>query len=217
MDAELHEWQKSTRLEFYELNYYTTRQLLMLRKEFEAIKNSEVPSVSPSSLALLQSISSKITSEMVCDVVKCTSQCIPEANPIAGAGERSQELPMTSSPASRGLSMSNEIMASADLQSSARSSAAPIISDKPALTEDKKAIMDYIITRIQCSRTLVLKAFEECRGKAVDMDDYQQWCVEHLDEGDTDDKVIAPSSESESESDQEFTSPHGIYHSSSNS
>ena len=227
MEAELCQWKekvKSTRLKFYELNYYTTLQLLMLRKQFGTVKNLEKPDVTPDSLALLQSISSQVTSEMVCDVVKCSPQSIPEASLNVSASEDS----VMTSQASPGLSMSDEIMASADIQTSARSSGAHVISDKPALTEDdlsedEKAIMAYIITRINCPRLLILKAFEECRGKAVDRYDYQQWCVEHLEEyefseeGDSDDEVFddeAPSSsESESESqsdDQEFTSPHGI-------
>ena len=229
MESELNEWRdkvKSTRLEFYELNYYTTLQLLMLRKQFGAVKNLEKPDITPDNLALLQSISSQVTSEMVCDVVKCSPQSIQEASLNVSAPEDSQEHLMTSH-TSPGLSMSDEIMVSADLQASARSSGAPIVSEKPALTEDdlsedEKAIMANIITRINCPRLLVLKAFEECRGKEMDRYDYQQWCVDHLEEyefseeGDSDDEVFddeASSSESESESEsdnQESTSPHGI-------
>ena len=227
MEAELHEWQynvKTTRLEFYELNYYTTRQLLMLRKEFGAVKNLEVPAVSPNSLALLQSISSKVTSEMVCDVVKCTPQSIPEGIPNAGTAEHSQEPPMTSSPASPGLSMNDEIMASADHHVSARaSSEAPVVHERPTLTvddltEDEKKILAYVVSRLECSDTLVLKAFEECRGKEMDKYDYQNWCVEYSEKysfSDGDDEISDDEeplfTESESESDdQEFTSVHGM-------
>ena len=227
MEAELHEWRekvKTTRLKFYELNYYTTLQLLILRKEFGGVKNLEKPDVSPDSLALLQSISSQVSSEMVCDVVKCTPQYAHEASPNAGIAEHSQEPPVTSSQTSTGLSISDEIMAFADLQASARSSGAHdiVISDKPTLTEydlseDEKAIMANIIMKIQCPKLLVLKAFEECRGKEMDKYDYLQWCVDHLEEykfseeGDSDDEASTSESESESESDdQEFTSPHGI-------
>ena len=226
MEIELHEWRdqvKRTRLKFYELNYYTTLQLLMLRKQFGAVKNLEKPDITPNSLALLQSISSQVTSEMVCDVVKCSPQSIPEASLNVSASEDS----VMTSQASLGLSMSDEIVVSADVQASAKSSGAPIVSEKPALTEDdlsedEMAIMANIITRIQCPRLLVLKAFEECRGKEMDRYDYRQWCVDHLEEyefseeGDSDDEVFddeASSLESESESesdDQEFTSTHGI-------
>ena len=229
MEIELHEWRdkvKHTRLKFYELNYYTTRQLLVLRKEFGAVKNLENPDISPNSLTLLQSISSQVSSEMVCDVVNCTPQCIPEVSPNTGIAEHSQEPPVTSQ-ASPGLLMSDEIMASADYPSG-RGSETVIISEKPTLTEDdlskdKKEIMMYVIRSIACPRLLVLKAFEECRGKEMDKYDYRKWCLDHLekyefsDEGDSEDEAsdeeVLSSSESESESeDQQFSSIHGMRH-----
>ena len=74
METELSDWKekvKQTRDRFYELNYYTTFQLLTLRRELGALKNSQETSVIfPNVLALLQSISLDITSEVVCDAVK---------------------------------------------------------------------------------------------------------------------------------------------------
>ncbi len=74
MEDELSEWKKMVkerRHDFYELNYFSTLQLLTLRKELGTIKNSERirAVVPPNVIALLQSISSQITSDLVCDVV----------------------------------------------------------------------------------------------------------------------------------------------------
>ena len=216
METELYEWRdkvKHTRFKFYELNYYTTRQLLVLRKEFGAIKNLERPDASPNSLALLQSISSQVSSDMVCEVVKCTPQCVSEASSNAGIVGYSQESLETN----QDLSMSDVSMISVDCQVSGRGSQTPIISEKPTLTEDdlsedEKVIMMYVIPRIACPKLLVLKAFEECRGKEMDKYDYQKWCLDHLekyefsDKGDSEDEasdeVLSSSSSSESESEK---------------
>ena len=74
MENELREWNKTVfeaRNKFYELNYFTTIQLLLLRQELGAMNaafgNANVPS---NILALLRSISFDVTSENVCRVVK---------------------------------------------------------------------------------------------------------------------------------------------------
>lgn len=76
MEGELEEWIKEVaraRSTFYELNYYTTQQLLVLRGELVKVKMSDI--VTPSYhmtqvIALLQSISSKVTVSNLQRVVK---------------------------------------------------------------------------------------------------------------------------------------------------
>ena len=77
MEDELELWNKEvtkTRNEFCELNYYTTRQLLVLRSELAKMKKSG-PAIPQSQQAqvivLLQSISSKVTTKSVEDIVQC--------------------------------------------------------------------------------------------------------------------------------------------------
>ena len=56
---------ETCRQQFYNLNYYTTRQLLMLIKEFGIIRSGAAHSICPQVLVLLQSISTSVTSEIV--------------------------------------------------------------------------------------------------------------------------------------------------------
>ena len=73
MEEELRIWEdevQKARKEYYELNYYTTMQLLTLRKELGKLKTSGQPHVNPHVLTLLQSISTEISPPCVCKVVK---------------------------------------------------------------------------------------------------------------------------------------------------
>ena len=77
MEEELQTWEEEVRRarkEYYELNYYTTLQLLTLRQELGKLKISEQPrahtQINPQVLALLESISTEITSPRVWEVVK---------------------------------------------------------------------------------------------------------------------------------------------------
>ena len=77
MEDELQVWEdqvRQTREQYYELNYYTTLQLLTLRKELGRLKTSGQPrahtQINPHVLALLESISTEITSPDVWEAVK---------------------------------------------------------------------------------------------------------------------------------------------------
>ena len=69
MEKDLTEWKdevKKMRGQFYQLNYFTTQQLLQLRKELGKFKDPNKHSnVRPQVMALLQCISRDITSDMV--------------------------------------------------------------------------------------------------------------------------------------------------------
>ena len=121
METELSDWKekvKQIRDRFYELNYYTTFQLLTLRRELGALKNSKETSViSPNVLALLQSISLDVTSDVVCDAVK---QIITQE--IEQSSVNTQEpMDTTSSHASGTIPLTDEIMKSADIHASTSS------------------------------------------------------------------------------------------------
>lgn len=71
MVSDLEVWQKminEARQHFYCLNYYTTQQLLLLRKELHII--SDPSSIKPDVVTLLQSISKKVTAELVFTILK---------------------------------------------------------------------------------------------------------------------------------------------------
>ncbi len=183
MEDELSDWKKMVkekRRDFYELNYFSTLQLLTLRKELGTVKNSRAV-VPPNVITLLQSISSQITSDLVCDVVHGVA-----SKPIAEAKEdedvieddvhvlHQYAVPLNAVP------LKDEIMASADQQTSANRT---VSHDLPNITEDdlsldEKAIMDYIIQRLSCSKLLILKALETYRDKEEEWNKYdiQTWC-----------------------------------------
>ena len=78
MEEELEKWNedvKHARNEFYELNYYTTRQLLLLRSELGKLKSSSpVPYHEGQVNTLLHSISWKITPAVIKEAVKIETE-----------------------------------------------------------------------------------------------------------------------------------------------
>lgn len=179
MEEELQVWKEtvnSARRQFYELNYYTTIQLLTLRKELGAHKiPGRASGMSPYVLVLLQSISLQVTSDNVCEVVKQVT-----SEQTTGSS-KSEELPILQAAAINTVSqLQDEVMASADVQS-VDSTQSMIFRAMPTLTEtdltpQQKEILAFVVTRIECSKLLVLKAFEECRGKEMDRYDIVDWC-----------------------------------------
>ena len=220
METELSDWKdmvKQTRHNFYELNYYTTFQLLTLRRELGAFKNSKETSViSPNVLALLQSISLDVSSDVVCDAVKQIMTQEIEQSSV----DTQEPMDTTSSHASGTVPLTDEIMESADIHASTSSDVGRVYKDMPTLTKndlsiDEKAIMANVMTRLNCSTSLVLKAFEECRGKEMDKYDYINWCNENSEkyefeeEGDfMDEEESESEDESSSSSDSEPESFH---------
>lgn len=97
MEDELKMWNKEVSLaqkEFYELNYYTTPQLLVLRRELGRIRSLgkvSQPSQHAQAMALLQSISTEITPTAVQNIVlRITTQ-----SQIAKEDSSMQTLPIS--------------------------------------------------------------------------------------------------------------------------
>jgi len=156
MEEELQVWEdqvQQTREQYYELNYYTTLQLLTLRKELGRLKTSGQPrahtQINPHVLALLESISTEITSPDVWEVVKSVTAEQQEgggggASPFPAQYHPSTEkitanivgptFQMVESVQSSQPSIVKEILASADLQASSSTSTATL--QQPKLTQD---------------------------------------------------------------------------------
>ncbi len=211
MEDELSEWKKMVkekRQDFYELNYFSTLQLLTLRKELGTIKNSERSRavVSPNVIALLQSISTQITSDLVCDVVHGDALApiteVIEAEDVVQDDVLHQSL--------NAVPLMNEIIASADKQTSATNT---VSHDSPNLTEEdlsleERNIMDHIIQRLSYPKLLVLKALETYRGKGGEWDRYdiQTWCQNNASKFVFDDEEGDFADEEESESEVSYSS-----------
>ena len=192
MEEELQEWKitvKCRRDEFYELNYYTTLQLLTLRKELGGLKDVDqaTATVHRNVLALLHSISpvvnSSIVSNAVCTVLAAdASGAVAEPALAEGDPGEMDEVFTASSLVQEIQSSANELLQSTHVDAS---NSAPIAKPLPTLTEDiltveQKEIMANICNRLNCSKQLVLRCFEEC--SAEDNYDYQKWCNERLEE-----------------------------------
>ncbi len=182
MEDELSEWKKMVeekRRDFYQLNYFSTLQLLTLRKELGTIKNSERSRavVSPDVIALLQSISSQINSDLVCDVVHGVAS-VPITEVMEAEDVVEDDVPHQSFNADSSM---DEINASADKQTLAKSTVSTNLTEDD-LSFEEKAIMDHIIQRLSFPKPLILKALETYRGKGGEWDKYdiQSWCNDNF-------------------------------------
>ena len=209
MEEELREWKKTVfeaRNKFYELNYFTTIQLLVLRQELGAMNaafgNANVPS---NILALLRSISFNITSDNVCKVVK---DLVADPSLVIGSpnheescvdqNERTLKTPILVR------SVPEERIEKPKLQ-------------EDELTDEQKGIMTFVVQRLSCSKLLVLKAFEINQGKEMNKYEYKKWCIDHLtkyryeDEDEYLSEEDSVSQQSSEETDNDFSYFTGIF------
>lgn len=188
MEAELSKWKATinyARQEFYELNYYTTVQLLTLRRELSMEKSAF--DIAPNVVFLLQSISEEITSgdvrEVVKDVVTHTpcppdtslradvmEMAVPEADTTEKMLPTIKEMLPTPNPVRETL-----IVEVSPKESTPPADDMPELSDYE-LTDDERKILNYVTAALDCSKFLVLKAFEMFRGENKDRYDYLEWC-----------------------------------------
>ena len=193
MEEELGNWKKlvrNKREDFYELNYYTTVQLLTLRKELGRVMQSgKKDDVSPEVLSLLQSISNGITPRIVSNTV---CRVTTEGEGLHASSFEVNELPLDDTIADDDHTTMG--CDDSELDNSGERDNVPvnprtdipaaesdISTQVPSLTEDSlsvelRGIMEDICTRLACSKKLVLKCFEEL-GDKLDKYDYEQWCA----------------------------------------
>ena len=195
MEHELTSWEDEVtqkRGNFYELNYYTTLQLLTLRRELGVIKskpNTGPAAVTPNVLALLESISTQVTAPYVHAIVQNvisegirTATSAPSISTQSGASIVS---PSLSSPAVLGgasssgasaspcgkPSLAQELFSSAEVQTSGGAKDMKVDIELPKISEDElsleqKGMMQDLINQYEFPNQLVLKAFEECKENA---------------------------------------------------
>ena len=236
MEEELQMWEdevQQARKEYYELNYYTTMQLLTLRKELGKLKISGQPHVQtqikPQILALLESISTKISSPRVIEIVKTVlaeqqsrgtsgfttkHHTSVELLPASIAGPTSQVMPTSQvipSVQPNKPSVADDILASADVEATASSSRAKL--QQPKLTQDilsqkQKEIFDNLMN-CDYSKQLILIALEKF---GEDQHEAQNWIIENASqyslsdaesEGSDIDEEEEADSDSETESEQD--------------
>ena len=188
MEEDLEKWKESireTRGEYYELNYFTTLQLLTLRERLGIFKSSTADAVvTPDVLALLHSISSKVAPDVVANAVCRAVSIVPEIG-IDDESLAASEMSLTFSESA----LIDSVMPSETNQASPIVVSNPQDSMKPKLAEedlsdDQRDVMAHITSRLNCSKFLVLMAFEHFSQKEKeenDKFDYYRWCSENSD------------------------------------
>ena len=204
MEHELRNWEEEVvqkRGEFYQLNYFSTLQLLTLRRELGHIKSkphSGPHDVTPNVLALLESISTEVSAprvfgtvqSVIAETIRSTfsslsATTIPNqsgaTNVTPSLSSADVDRSSTSGTGTEVPSLSEEILMSADVQTSSGAKdmeiELPEISEDD-LTEEQKGIMQDLIKRFEFQSKLVLKAFEICKDQTKY--DIQNWCIENL-------------------------------------
>lgn len=207
MEDELKKWKelvKGIREQFYELNYFNTMQLLVLRRELGKLKRGS-HIVSPDVLALLVSISSQISPQGIFNVVHhVTENVLMGPSEVGDAGEMEVTCHTP-----------DELMPGAVVQLTTEPESLENENESGLTEEDlseaQKEMLTNISNRLNCSKKLVLMAFEECPGDENDQYDFRLWCIENMDrdilDGDTDneERDLDTDSEGESDSDESVT------------
>lgn len=209
MEHELTSWENEVtqkRGNFYELNYYTTLQLLTLRRELGLIKskpNTGPADVTTNVLALLESISTEVTASDVHDIVQnVITHGIrsAESAPLVSTRDAASVIsPSLSSPAVLGGASSNvagvsscgestlaqELFSAAEVQTSSGAEDMKVDVELPKISEDElsqeqRGMMQDLIKRYAFPTQLILKAFEECEAESTKYD-IEKWCNDNID------------------------------------
>lgn len=182
LEDELQIWKEKVELirtNYYEVNYFTTMQLIILRKDLGLLKSAhaKVSAVSQTVIALLQSVSNNIASETVLKVVREIesspqhSHSFASSVPVQENGLRDDE----------GCSIDrhgDDTSNSNPSKSSATSTQRQYVSAVSKLSNKQKEILVHVVERFGFPQQLVLLAFENCKGE-INKYDVQNWCIEN--------------------------------------
>ncbi len=178
MESKLDNWREcilSARREYYELNYYTTLQLLTIREKLGLFKScSKDTAVSSDVLALLQCIHPEVDQSIVKKAV-CMAISNSQLNDDS-SNNHNETGPSTVKehvdPSIQSHEHHSEVSTINVLQ--------PVKAIMSNLAEDKKAIVAHVTKRVGCSQKLVLMAFESLDNEYDQHHDYVQWCCNHM-------------------------------------
>ena len=181
METDLDKWKKEIqekRDEFYELNYYTTQQLLLLREELGKLKEPGEDQVKPRAMALLQSISREVSADAmkryVLQVVdKKEVDDITDITVTSDLESTLEHPPIMETMSSLPSPLVTDILRKRD-------SAPVALKQEADLSVDQKSILANIVANFGFHPQLILLALERC-GNPKDIDDVVLWCMDHVD------------------------------------
>ena len=213
MEGDLEEWKKQVsdqRDEYYELNYFSTQQLLSLREELGKFKSAckAEAEVSPKVMAMLQSISPEVTErnvkkqvlaidanikkhkrplEMVntkSELVQPFAQRQQSRTHVLNEADLAQPTPVAvdehPEPSSSKQTVVSEIFAAAAHASDSKAAPVPKISMEQ-LTVNQRSILINIEENCGVPKELILLAFERCERPDVE-NEIVDWCNGHQEE-----------------------------------
>ena len=189
LDTQLVEWKRSVdaaREKYYELNYFTTRQLLELRRELGHLLHptTVVSSVKPSVLMLLKSVSPEVSTSVVLESLQAT--------------DSAQEPVITAQDLTAKNTDSNSSIRSKTIACSTSTSQKPVSllpKSSPAkleFSEQQQEDFRCLTETLGYSKSHVLKAFEQCE-KDANLYDMEEWCENNVDCSLTDGGVTSES------------------------
>ena len=166
MNQELESWNynvKCMRNTYYELNYYTTSQLLILRQALVKLKRDEAVPLETEVLFLLQSIYPETKYELVTSAIKVAMKDTLKSKDV-NMSDIKDHMPNVKVP---------------QFVESPHKEAAkywwPSLA-KDDLSSEQKRTMAYVIDSINCDEKIVLKAFEDHKDEKLDKYDYEELC-----------------------------------------
>ena len=230
MEEDLTMWEnevKESRSHHYELNYYTTLQLLRLRKELGLVRQNPARLVDSQILALLESISPNMTSDSVQNII---SNLEKQFLDVRAAVTLDPEENIQDAPADGEVTDNlNNGPLKADLHTTVKMPSPSLSSvkrlttgNKPHLTENEltdsqKEIFADLVEYQEYPRLLVLKAFEQLPDNA-NLYDIQEWCDEYEDvynfeveEEDMKEESVASSDEFSSDSGSDYEEKANVF------
>ena len=193
LDARLVEWKKSVdtaREMYYELNYFTTLQLLELRRELGhlAQQTSSAPSIKPGVLMLLKSVSPNVSSAIVFESLQATHQRLEDETMDEDEDKKSVS-DSESGVVTESRAINTKILTNPVPPSKAPSSDdhEPLLSTLTYedLDERQQRVFTNLVNRLGYTEIHVLRAFQEVsktNGEEANLYDIEKWCVSHKDE-----------------------------------
>ena len=215
MERDLDNWLKQVkdqRDRIYELNYFTTPQILVLREELGSFKScykeKSMP-IKPSVMNLLHSVSGNVTTG-------CLKKCFD--NISAKQLPNSPGASAISSPAALVESDASFVSDTPTPQKHEKKPKVPIRKVSVHTSHSHPKLTESDLTSTQLihlynlkegagyNRSLILLAFEQCAATSSMLEDVSKWCLEHGSEFEfSDDESDDSNSDSESENDNNVT------------
>ncbi len=196
LDRQLIAWKQSVdnaRGKYYELNYFTTIQLLQLRKELGMLTQPNATHiVKPNMLMLLKSISPQVDSRVVVGSMLVATQ--PEPMDYEGEVEAITTATAIATTTDVEVMESSLDFEKQDPQQSISSPSATL--GLPSLmyedlTEHQQEAYAHCVDFFGYSKRHVLRAFKEC-GKEATKYDIEPWCVSNEDITPEEERSVGP-------------------------